>query len=105
MVLYTEVEEVIKEIESGKRSLFDTIKEFMVKIEEMEKLKDLEIEKVEEKYGNEIEYLDNEISDLEETIEDQDDKIEKLEKIIENKNKEIEKLKNEINNLNTMVNI
>ena len=83
MILNTDVEYIVEQIKSGKKDLFDAIKEYMILADSI----DDQIEKVsnelETLYGHQIEDLDNEISDLEDTIEEQDKKIDKLESKIE----------------------
>lgn len=92
MVLYTEVEEIVEEIKLGKRDLFETVKEFMIKSDSIDEQIDSVRYELENKYDK-INNLEDQITDLENTIEDQDRKIEKLENIISDKEEQNEKLK------------
>jgi predicted RNase H-like nuclease (RuvC/YqgF family) len=84
MILNIDVEELVEEIESGKKNLFDTIKEFMVKIDELEDeeskysicdncSKDDEIEDLEFQINvleNKVDKLEDENSDLKKEVKD-----------------------------------
>jgi chromosome segregation ATPase len=99
MILNTDVEEIVKEIESGKRDLFDTIKEYMITSLEVEDKIEEVTYRLETEYESQIDELEDEVSDLESTIENQRDNIDNLKYTIEeltvtinNQIREIDKL-------------
>jgi flagellar biosynthesis chaperone FliJ len=93
MILNTQIEEIVEEIKSGKKDLFETIKYYMLLAESVEEQVDKVRSGLETTYDCEISELEDQISDLSSTIEKQDEKIDKLEYQIECKNGEIEQLK------------
>jgi peptidoglycan hydrolase CwlO-like protein len=59
-LLYTEIDDLIEEIKSGKKDLFETILQYEKRIKEFEN--------IEGKYEDEIDSLKDNINDLEDTI-------------------------------------
>jgi peptidoglycan hydrolase CwlO-like protein len=60
MILYTKIEDIVNEIKSGKKDLFEVILQYEKRIEEFEN--------IEVKYEDEIDSLKDNINDLEDTI-------------------------------------
>lgn len=59
-ILYTEIDDLIEEIKSGKKDLFETILQYEKRVKEFEN--------IEGKYEDEIDSLKDNINDLEDTI-------------------------------------
>jgi peptidoglycan hydrolase CwlO-like protein len=59
-LLYSEIEELVEEIKSGKKDLFEVILQYEKRIEEFEN--------IEVKYEDEIDSLKDNINDLEDAI-------------------------------------
>lgn len=60
MILYTKIEDIVNEIKSGKKDLFEVILQYEKRIEEFEN--------IEVKYEDEIDSLKDNINDLEDAI-------------------------------------